>query len=203
MLISKLDSKKYPMGNPKASLSGDYEGLDPVFAGRLAALANTSSNQFLITSGYRDLKEQQRLYDMYLYYKKTGKGSIKSAAKPGTSSHNYRIAADISTQPLRGMSNAQLKKWGLCKPISSEGWHIQPIETLHERDFSKWEPEEEEEVETDKITVKMNGKSTELTTILYKNENYMKIRDLGDAQKDDDLEVSWDAESKTVIIKSK
>lgn len=201
-LISKLNND-YPVADPASWLSGDWTELDLIFAGRIAALAKSAGRRLLVTSGYRDTKEQARLYQAYLYYKRTGKGNIKSAAKPGASSHNYMIAADISTQPIRGMNNSQLKKWGLCKPISSEGWHVQPIETQYERDFSKWEPREEEEVETDKITVKMNGKSTELTTILYKNENYMKIRDLGDAQKDDDLTVDWDAKNKTVIINSK
>ena len=128
-LKSKL-TNNYPVAS--GHLSGDYKDLDPIFSGRLSALAKASGVAFKITSGYRSIEEQTKLYNMYLSYKKTG-----------ISSHNYKIAADISTQPIRGMGNSQLKKYGLCKPIKSEGWHVQPIETQYERDFAKWEPEEE------------------------------------------------------------
>ena len=138
-LKSKL-TNNYPIAS--GHLSGDYKDLDPIFSGRLSALAKASGAAFRITSGYRSIAEQTKLYNMYLSYKKTGIGTIKSAAVPGKSSHNYKIAADISTQPIRGMDNSQLKKHGLCKPIKSEGWHVQPIETQYERDFAKWEPEE-------------------------------------------------------------
>ena len=63
--------------------------------------------------------------------------------------------------------------------------------------------EEDEEVKTSEITVLMNGIETKLTTILHNDENYIRIRDLADAQKNDDLTVDWDADTKTVIINSK
>ena len=134
-LKSKL-TNNYPVAS--GHLSGDYKDLDPIFSGRLSALAKASGVAFNVTSGYRSIEEQTKLYNMYLSYKKTGIGTIKSAAVPGKSSHNYKIAADISTQPIRGMDNSQLKKYGLCKPIKSEGWHVQAIETQYERDFAKW-----------------------------------------------------------------
>ena len=57
-------------------------------------------------------------------------------------------------------------------------------------DFEKYElPEEEEKVEVAKIKASMNGKTTELSSIVYNSENYLRIRDLADAQKDDKLEV--------------
>lgn len=121
-------------------LYGDTEGLDPILAGRLAYLAKVSSKKFKITSGYRPPEEQERLYALY----KAGK--LKSAARPGTSWHEYHLAADISTYPIRGMSNSELKPYGLCKPISSEGWHIQPIETLGQTDRNKFAPEEVEDL---------------------------------------------------------
>lgn len=64
-------------------------------------------------------------------------------------------------------------------------------------------PEEDEEVEIQKITADMNGRETPLTSILYKGENYVRVRDLADAQTDDDLTVNWDPVRKKVIIKSK
>lgn len=199
--ISKLETG-YRVADPSIWLTGSWKGLDPVFAGRLAFLAQSKNKKIAVTEGYRSTERQEQLYQSFLQYKRTGKGAIKLAAKPGTSWHEFRLAIDTSTQPFRLMTNRELLAYGLCKPISTEGWHIQPIETHGEKDRKKWEPKEEE-VEVEKITVRMNGKSTELNTILYKNENYMRIRDLGDAQKDDALEVSWDAKTKTVVINSK
>ena len=49
----------------------------------------------------------------------------------------------------------------------------------------------------------MNGIATPLTSILYKDENHIRIRDLADAQTDDKLTVDWNEETKTVIITSK
>ena len=146
-MISKL-SKKYPVKNPVGRLTGDYIIIDPVFAGRLANVC-----QMVLTESYRSSERQAELYDQYLEYKRTGKGSIKSAAKPGTSWHEFRLAVDTSTQPIRGMSNAQLKPYGLCKPISSEGWHIQPIETLGETDRKKWEPTEDDMTKQEVIEI--------------------------------------------------
>ena len=53
------------------------------------------------------------------------------------------------------------------------------------------------------ITAVMNGKPTKLTSILHNNENYIRIRDLADAQLDDSLTVGWDSVDKTVVIESK
>ena len=53
------------------------------------------------------------------------------------------------------------------------------------------------------ITAIMNGKPTKLTSILHNNENYIRIRDLADAQTDDSLMVDWNSTNKTVVIESK
>lgn len=118
ILKSKLASK-YPISDPKEYLTGDTEGLDPIFAGRLAHVAKMH-----VTDGYRSYEDQVKAYGDY----KSGKLKA-TAAIPGTSWHGSRLAVDTSTQPIRGMNNEQLKKYGLCKPLSREGWHIQPIET--------------------------------------------------------------------------
>ena len=196
MLKSKLKNG-YSVSDPDIYLYGDSDGLDPVFAGRLAYLAKVSEKKFKITSGYRSSAEQERLYALY----KSGK--LQSAAKPGKSWHEFHLAADISTYPVRGMSNSELKPYGLCKPISSEGWHIQAIETLGQTDRNKFAPEEEEEVKVEEITVEMNGKETKLNTIFYNDENYVRIRDLADAQSEDAFSVAWDSKRKKVIIKSR
>ena len=146
-MISKL-SNKYPVSDPSNRLIGDYQNLDPVFAGRLANVC-----PMILTESYRSTARQAELYNQYLEYKRTGKGSIKSAAKPGTSWHEFRLAVDTSTQPIRGMTNAQLKPYGLCKPIASECWHIQPIETLGQTDRKKWEPTEDDMTKQEVIEI--------------------------------------------------
>ncbi len=63
--------------------------------------------------------------------------------------------------------------------------------------------QEDDDVKTTTITVRKNGKPTELTSIVYHDENYMRIRDLADAQKDDKLTIDWDQKTKTVPVESK
>ena len=138
ILISKL-SNKYPIADLKY-LSGEKDGIDPIFAGRLSALARDERVNITINSGYRSRQEQERIYNLYKI------GELKSASRPGFSWHEFRLAVDTSTQPIRAMDNDQLKPYGLCKPLSAEGWHIQPIETSGELNRERYEPLEEEEV---------------------------------------------------------
>jgi len=146
-LRSKLKATAYKTAPPEQWLTGaDYRELDPVFAGRLAYLAKDKKVNLSLTEAYRSTARQAELYQMYLDYRRTGKGSIKSAAKPGTSWHEFRLAVDTSTQPIRGMNNAQLKPYGLCKPIAGEGWHIQPIETAGKTNRTAYAPEEVEDL---------------------------------------------------------
>ncbi len=153
MYISKLKNT-YPVADPALYLIGKWDELDPIFAGRLAMLAKEYRVKIKMTEGYRSTERQAELYNQYLNYKKTGKGNIKSAAKPGSSWHEYRLAVDTSTQPIRGMSSIQLQKCGLCKPIKSEGWHIQPIETQGQTDKKRFEPIWQEDAEMAEQTYK-------------------------------------------------
>lgn len=126
---SNLNKDKYPReSNYKKYLTGDTENLDPIFRGRLAYFAKVKGVVLKITDGYREYAEQVRLWNLYQRWKKTGIGTVKSASKPGNSYHGYGVAVDTSTQPIRNMTSKELYKYGLCKPISSEMWHIQPIE---------------------------------------------------------------------------
>ncbi len=62
---------------------------------------------------------------------------------------------------------------------------------------------EEDNVKTKNITAKMNGIEAALTSIEFNGENYIRIRDLADAQTDDKLTVAWDEAAQTVVINSK
>ena len=124
MIISKLSKTAYKTADPSNRLTGDWKNIDPVFAGRLAYLCAME-----LTESYRPTARQTELYNQYLEYKRTGEGTIKSAARPGQSWHEFRLAIDTSSKPIRGMTNEELAPYGLCKPIAKEGWHVQPIET--------------------------------------------------------------------------
>ncbi len=147
----------YSVANPAIYLVAGYEELDPVFAGRLAYYAKCNGSRIIITEGYRSPERQLQLYNQYLEYKRTGKGSIRLAAAPGTSWHEYRLAIDTSSYPARGASNAELAKYGLCKPIKSEGWHIQPIETMNQSDRKKFAPKEVEDMTESEVKALLNN----------------------------------------------
>ena len=126
ILKSKLSKTAFPVADPDKWVSGDKEGIDPVLLGRLAYVGQVNNKLIVITNGggYRSYEDQVKMYSLY----KAGKLQA-TAAVPGTSWHGSRLAGDTSTYPLRGMTNADLKKYGLCKPLANEPWHIQPIET--------------------------------------------------------------------------
>lgn len=158
-------SSNYPVAEPSEWLTGsDYKQIDPVFAGRLAYAAKCNKVKIKLTEGYRDTARQTELYNQYL------EGKLQSAAKPGTSWHEYRLAVDTSTQPIRGFGNLQLSQYGLCKPISTEGWHIQPIETLNlkgQANREKWAPVEVEDMTKDEtlqlIKEQLQGKNSSVS----------------------------------------
>jgi hypothetical protein len=130
ILESKLSRTAYPVADPDKYLTGDKENLDPVLAGRVAYVFKVASDKAgtiikcHVTDGYRTHADQEKLYD------EKQRGLRKSAEIPGRSWHEYSLAIDTSTSPIRQMSSHELHQYGLAKPIKGEGWHIQPIETV-------------------------------------------------------------------------
>lgn len=132
---SKL-SNKFSQADPGKWLvfkSTSHKAIDPIFAGRLAALAQSIGKKINIVAGFRSRAEQEYLY-------KTCKPGY--AAKPGSSWHEFGLAVDVSDQWLKALDKdaatdlqMTLKKFGLYKPLTkgnktsvNEDWHIQPIE---------------------------------------------------------------------------
>lgn len=150
MKLSKLNTKKYPVGDIAkwivAAPGVNIENVDQVLLGRLAALAEYVGKKITISSGWRSTIKQ-----IDLYIKSGGKqdasgnwhGGSGMAARPGWSWHEYGLAIDTSTQWLRDLCSSEatdkqltLMKFGLFKPLTignktsvCEDWHIQPIET--------------------------------------------------------------------------
>jgi len=121
---------------------GAASKLHPVFADRLNELAKHLGGTITITSGFRSIQDQVRVIKQvynpneHTLDTKTGRLIEKStgktrAAKPGSSDHQRGLAVDISKSgidaQIRNMSNADLQKFGLCKPLSNEPWHLEAI----------------------------------------------------------------------------
>ena len=116
-----------------------HSKIHPVFADRLNNLAKALGGTLSITSGFRSIDSQINLIQRY--YKNGGytigsggkliKNGKTMVARPGYSKHQTGIAVDVSNSgigaKIRKMSNSQLKKYGLYKPMSYESWHVQPI----------------------------------------------------------------------------
>lgn len=165
----KITSKLNPTAYPCLPLSEAYkyltfshptdkDNLDPVFLGRLAALAKDQGWKKLnLSSGYRPTSSQEVLFKKDGGYFKNGswQGGTGYVAKPGNSWHEYGVAIDTDNGNLKAMEKYEptakqltLKKYGLFKPMTvgngtgpKEDWHIQPIETNGQNNNKNaWKP---------------------------------------------------------------
>ena len=116
--------------------------IDPVFKGRLAALARDSGQAASFGEGFRSVARQAWFYQRYL----DGTGAL--AAKPGQSRHNMGLAVDTQSSWLQRVDEGKsvsaqntLLRYGLCKPMADgegrgrEPWHIEPVETRQNSDL--------------------------------------------------------------------
>jgi hypothetical protein len=146
--MSKL-SNKYPKADIKKWLNfmkNWQTDIDPIFAGRLAALAKDNNKVININSGKRSTTEQIISYrSTGGYQDKNGNwvGGSGFAAVPGRSWHEFGQAIDTIDVWLKQLEKDEstenqktLRKYGLFKPLTKgnqtsicEDWHIQPIET--------------------------------------------------------------------------
>ena len=110
-------------GGVSAPLGGKSAGLNDEFAARLQAFqtaAQAAGYDISVSSGYRSIAEQQRLWDAS---DKTG----RTVAAPGKSYHNYGLAADLKYGPgARDWAQQNASTYGLSYPMGYEPWHIEP-----------------------------------------------------------------------------
>ena len=106
--------KRYAEGG---QVTGDTQGLNPVFHQRLGLWSAAVGQAYNVGSGYRSMQEQARLYQAYL----AGTGNL--AAPPGSSMHNFGLASDGPH-----WKNRNPGAFGLRFPIPSEDWHVEPVE---------------------------------------------------------------------------
>ena len=124
-----------------ASVKFKYQDETAVYS-KLVNAVNTlcaaKGKDCLCTSGYRSPAKQKIINAQSLQchkgaYQKPD-GSVWTsdgkcwAAAYGKSNHCYCIAMDITDSWFQALTNAELKKYGLVKPMSYETWHVQLLE---------------------------------------------------------------------------
>ena len=85
-----------------------------------AAAAETPSIEIAVTSGFRTMADQQRLYNLY----KSGAGN--PASGPGNSNHQGGIAVDFNVHNAGGRYEWMVKnawKYGFIRTVKDERWH--------------------------------------------------------------------------------
>ena len=105
---------------PGYSIGGKIQGLNKRFLQQLAAFNKAAGGRFSVNSGYRSVAHQRILYARY----RSGNGPV--AARPGSSQHNFGLAADLSPSNARDTHGALARKFGLAWTVPSESWHIEP-----------------------------------------------------------------------------
>lgn len=105
---------------PGYAIGGKVSGLDKKFLEQLSAFNAAAGGRYSVLSGYRSIAHQQQLYNRYL----AGRGPV--AAKPGSSQHNFGLAADLTPSNAREAHGALAKQFGLIFTVPSESWHVEP-----------------------------------------------------------------------------
>ncbi len=105
---------------PGYAIGGKVAGLNKKFLEQLSAFNDAAGGRFSVNSGYRSVAHQQQLYNRYL----AGNGPV--AARPGSSQHNFGLAADLAPGNARDTHGALARQFGLAFTVPSESWHVEP-----------------------------------------------------------------------------
>lgn len=105
-----------------------YDGMDPTFATRLQTMIEASGGKLGVGSGYRSVEEQTQLWNDALAKYGSEDAARQWVAPPGSSNHNFGIAADLSFDgDGEQWARDNAERFGLTFPMSWEPWHIEPI----------------------------------------------------------------------------
>lgn len=131
----KLSSPNQYNGREKSRGSAQ-SGYNKYFYEQLQKLVNDARAQGHIvmpssteSGAWRPYEKQQYFWNCY----QTGScNNGNLAAHPGTSNHGWGIASDLSYSGLGTIewAHSHAKDYGLHFPISSENWHIEPINLI-------------------------------------------------------------------------
>lgn len=116
----------------------DETGVFPKLKAAVNILCVAKGEDAFCTSGYRSL-EKQKIINKQAASKpgriQRADGSVYDkkgtcwAAAYGKSNHNYGIALDIDDLWFKSLTNDELARYGLIKPMPHEPWHVELIET--------------------------------------------------------------------------
>jgi hypothetical protein len=122
------------------------DGMNPQFRDSVAAMMDTAAAELggsmHIYSGYRSVEHQQRLWDEGAARYPDPEVRDNWIARPGSSNHNYGLAADMRWNgarieygsPISNWMTSNLDRFGLTRPMSNEGWHIEPHDARSQRE---------------------------------------------------------------------
>ena len=107
-------------------------GLNGPFAAQLAAMVAEAERVFgegavRVTSAFRSIERQQELWAEALQKYGSAAEARKWVAPPGSSNHNYGLAADLrfGSPAVQQWFHQQAAGFGLGFPMSWEPWHIE------------------------------------------------------------------------------
>lgn len=115
-----------PAAAPAASSPTVAAGESPALAGRLAALQQAIQQRggsLSVTSGYRTVQEQQKLWNDAVAKYGSAAAARKWVAPPGASNHNKGVAADLAGN--LDLAHQLAPQFGLKFPMPWEPWHIE------------------------------------------------------------------------------
>lgn len=104
----------------RTHVTGATQNVSGLLLSRVAQLAKDKGMKLEIGDGYRTKEEQAVLWEQ-------SDKSGKMVAAPGSSRHEAGFAIDAEW--AKSMSDAELAKYGLYRPMDYEPWHVEPIET--------------------------------------------------------------------------
>lgn len=152
VLATPAISCDMPSSEGRADLYGhttNRSGIDqmvPSFRDSVAAMMDAAraelGGEMVIYSGYRSTAHQQRLWDEAAARYPDPEVRDNWVARPGSSMHNYGLAADMRWNgarieygtPISNWMEANMSRFGLTRPMSNEGWHVEPIGGRANRD---------------------------------------------------------------------
>lgn len=143
----RIPANKYKTADPKGDIIFLHlwqDRIHPVLAGRIAYVAYVKGEKTVGTSGFRSNEEQlQSQIDalaQHPNYHQHADGRVYNehgqcmVSAVGQSSHNWGLAFDSHSSPeptwLEQMTDAELRQYGLSKPMDYEPWHIECCERL-------------------------------------------------------------------------
>lgn len=112
-----------------APQTGNMSGFYAPFKSDLDRLIAEAPGAVTLTSGYRTPERQQELWDQHAAKYPDPEVRDNYVARPGSSSHNYGLAADLSfaSPEVQQWVHDNAAKYNLQFRMDHEGWHIEPI----------------------------------------------------------------------------